>query len=422
MGCASGVLAALIAVELFPRLDADLVHYRRVRDFVRESFVQEVTDEELLEHALHGMLERLDAYSRYYDPSESAELERETVGRFVGIGAVFAPPAGAGRVLFAMPGSPAARAGVRVGDRIVSVDGRPLAELEEGELARLVGRSAGVPIELRVSGLDGEGRVLSVTPESLVDPTVRHARMVDREHRIGYVALSAFSHETLGELDRTFGHLRENGMRALVLDLRGNFGGVLEAAVRIAERFIAGGVIVSTEGRGEPVVLRSDPSEALWEGFPLVVLVDGDSASASEVLAGALQDHRAAVLCGTPTYGKGMVQTMRRFVDRGAVAKITTSYYYTPTHRNFERTLGREGDSGIRPDLAVPITDAERRAIHAFLARHGAPVEARADLEAWERAEGLELIEPHPPDAQLDAALELLRGRPLGALAGAEER
>lgn len=411
VGVLCGVLLLLLVQTLWDTGDPDLRQYRRVRDFVRESFVGEVDDQELLDHALHGMLSSLDAYSRYYDRGEARSLERETLGRYQGIGVLMKAPARDGQVLFALPGSPAARAGLRVGDRFVTVGGRAVAELDAEELqAELREPPSGV-VEARVVGLDGSERDVVMHPESVVDPTVRHTRMVDPERGVGYVSIHSFSRETPGEFDRSFEFLRAQGMRALVLDLRRNYGGILSSAVEIARRFVSSGLIVSTEGRGRPERFEAVASEALYHGFPLVVLVDGDSASASEVLAGALQDHRAAVVVGTPTYGKGMVQTIRRFDDGSTVAKVTSAYYYSPTHRNFERSAVPDRDHGILPDVEVPISELEQRVVHAYLERYGPPVEAIPAIEAWSAWEGRPLVEPHPPDAQLDAALELFAGR-----------
>jgi carboxyl-terminal processing protease len=146
---------------------------------------------------------------------------------------------------------------------------------------------------------EGAERTLRVERADVVDPTVRHARIVDEERGIGYLAITSFSHETSDEFDRAVEALRRQGLKALVIDVRGNPGGVLVAAVRIVNRFVSGGIVVSTEGRGEPQLYEAVDSEARWNGMPLCVLADQDSASASEVLAGALQDWRAAALVGS---------------------------------------------------------------------------------------------------------------------------
>ena len=421
VGFVVGVLATIVVIQYLPRSsDPSLDHFTNVRDFVRETYVHEVTDEELVEHALHGMLSGLDNYSRFYDRHESEALNRETVGRYVGIGVVFRRPVEEGQVLFALPSSPADRAGVRVGDRFVRINGSKVAGLPGNGLRDLLKASQDGLLEVDVVGRDGEERQLRIAPDEIIDPTVRHTTMLDEENKIGYIAVLSFSRETDEEFDRAVDFLMDRGMKGLVLDLRHNYGGVLESAARIAERFIPEGVIVSTEGRGAPEIYHATASSATNKGLPLVVLVDEDSASASEVLAGALQDHRVAVIAGSPTYGKGMVQNIKPFKPFGTIAKVTSSYYYTPTHRNFERSAETGKDYGIQPDVRVPINELERSVIHGFLGRYGPPLEAISALETWEAEEDTFLLERHPPDPQLDAALALFEGTRPGAYRASE--
>jgi len=411
LGVLSGVLLALIAAELWPVGGGqDVDQYQAVRDFARESFVREIDDDQLLDLALHGMLAGLDEYSRFYDDEESAALARQTYGRYRGVGIVFRRPVAEGRVLYPLPDSPATRAGVRVGDQFLEVSGIPVEELGEVGFRAALTEPAEDVLKARVQGLDGTIRELEIQPDSVVDPSVRHVRILDEERGIGYLAIVSFSGETDAEFDAAFDFLKKRGMRALVIDLRHNLGGVLESAVRVAARFVRSGVIVSTEGRGEPVVYNAEEGGAWYLGTPLAVLVDGSSASASEVLAGALQDHRAAVLVGEPTYGKGMVQTIRHFDTWGTRAKVTSSYYYSPTHRNFERTAVPGRDYGILPDLEIPLLRQERGRLYSFLSGYSPGPDVIPALEAWEDAEGLELIEPLPRDAQLEAALALFAG------------
>lgn len=416
LGVFTGLLLALIGRELWPvSADPDVEHYRAVRDFAREAFVREVTDEELLSSALRGMVGDLDTYSRYYDTAESTELDRETVGRFPGIGAIFRRFGDEQRVLFTLSRSPARESGLRVGDTLLTIDGRDVLAMDNETFSEALRPAGADHFEARVRGLDGEVRVLRVEPATLVDPSVRQVRILDQSRGVGYVSVHSFSRETDEEFDLAFAFLRERGMRALVLDLRGNLGGVLDSAVHIAQRFVAQGEIVRTEGRGAPLVYAASAGEARYLGTPLVVLVDQDSASASEVLAGALQDHRVAVVCGSPTYGKGMVQTIRRFERYGTRAKVTSAYYYSPSRRNFERTATPGKGYGILPDIQVDVPEQEARAIHAFLARYAPPLDAVPAIEAWEQQESVQLLDPLPPDAALSTALSLLSGRRPGA-------
>lgn len=410
-GVALGAVVVVFASRMGRFQEPDVAHYREVRDFVRSAFVREVGDEEILDLALHGLAQGLDQHSRYYDYGEATAVERDTAGRYNGIGVVMRQPIAEGRILFPLPGSPAERAEIRVGDRIVAVNGTAWADLGEARLALCASKTIGELVELVVIGLDGATRTHSLACESVLQPTLRHAHLLDSEHGFGYCALASFSHATPDEFDRAFEDLRAAGMRALILDLRGNGGGVLTAAVAVVRRFLDQGVIVSTEGRGETIEHRADPIEARYAHFPLVVLVDEGSASASEVLAGALQDQRAAVIVGSPTHGKGTVQSIRRFAERGSMVKLTSARYFTPAHRSLERDPTRADGHGIDPDILVSLSNDERSMLHEKLSQPSPPASALDALRAWEAQESIALIDSSPSDAQVAAAIDLLRGR-----------
>lgn len=410
-GGLTGMLMMFVANELFEtELEPDVAQYREVRDFAKNAFVREVDDEELVKLALDGMLRGLDGYSRYYDVQESIVLQRETEGRFKGIGTIFRNPTSAGLVLYPLTGSPAERAGVRVGDQFLELDGQIVADMGEGEFRALLGDPPRGQLDVLVRGRDGVERSLTLVPESVIDPTVRHGHLIDPERGIGYLAITSFTSQTCGEFDRAFSSLRAQGAKGMILDLRGNYGGVLETAVAIAGRFISDGVIVSTEGRGNPIVHRAEKGEDRFRDTPLIVLVDRDSASASEVLAGALQDHRACVLVGAPTYGKGMVQTIRRFPDYSTRAKVTSSYYYSPSGRHFERSADAGRKHGILPDVLVELSSTEERAHRLFVNSYGPDPERRAEVEKWEEEDGLDLLSELPHDPQVLTALALFAG------------
>jgi carboxyl-terminal processing protease len=416
-GAVLGAVGGIVAYRASREDSAEWDRYRTVRDFAEQEFVRGARRDELADDALRGMLGGLDRYSKYYDAAETAAMERETGGRYRGIGVVLKRPVSEGRVLFTLRSSPAERGGLRVGDRLLEVEGRDFTSLTEAEVREALSRDSDAPVRLRVRGFDGVARELAIVRESVVEPTVRGERMLDETLGIGYFALHSFSGETAGEFDAAFQRLSARGLRGLVLDLRGNGGGVLQRAIDIANRFIAEGDIAFTEGRTRHATFEADPTKARYRGFPLVVLVDEESASASEVLAGALQDHRAAVVVGMPTWGKGTVQTIRRFLDWGTAAKVTTSFYYTPSHRNLEH--GEEANFGIAPDVLVETTPEDAQRVRAYLARPTPNAEALAALRAWEAEERIQVVEEPPADAQLAAATELLRGHRPRSVAGA---
>ena len=379
-----------------------------VVELTQEEFVGDVDPAELVDDALRGMLSDLDDYSAYYGPEEIARLDRETYGEFRGIGVVFLPPTAEGRILFPVPGGPAARAGIRVGDKIQTVDGLTMEELPDGGLAAHIQAVGAAPLNFRMLGLDGEERELEVVPEPVLDPTVRHARLLDEEKGIGYLAILSFTRRTPDEFDRTVRELEKVGMKSLVIDLRSNPGGILDAAVELANRFVSSGVLVSTETRAGTDPVQADPNKAELEGLPLVLLVDGRSASASEVLAGAMQDHASGVLVGRPTYGKGTVQTLTRFGQDRAIVKLTTGIYLTPSGKRIERVEGRE--LGITPDVSVALEDEERVAVYRFLNSYSPPRETIPALLDWEESSGREILPTPPEDRQLEIAVKLLLG------------
>ena len=421
LGAAIGSLATIAwisiggEIQLMERWSSeydDLAHYREVRDFISERYVGESDPDALVRVALSSMVESLDEYSRYYHTTDALDgFQRETRGSFAGIGIVFMNSAEPGpiRVLFPCEGSAAELAGVRVGDLIVSVDGESLEGLTRSEARSSFLGEVGTEVSLGIVGLDGEERALTVTREERTDPSVRHPHFVDEELKIAYLAITSFTTETPAEFGFAMKALGEVGMQGLVLDLRGNPGGILKSAVEIAEHFVPAGVITQTRGRDEPVLYERDAlSERETLALPLVVLVDGGSASSSEVLAGALQDHRVAVLVGSPTYGKARVQSVRHFVEAGALAKVTSSYYQTPSGRDLDRSDERPW--GIKPDVEVKVDRAAEGRIHRHINRYDPPAEALKALFAWEDSTDEAILPEDPEDPQLEAAIALLRG------------
>lgn len=400
--------------------ERQLAEFDEVRQLVRDTHVRPGEPEHFLDAALRGALAGTDPYSRWYDRNEAAELERQNRGTYHGLGVLFSGLGEPFRVLFPLPASPAEVAGVRVGDRILEVAGRPVPPADPMPLEQRLEEAKGLPVGVLLVGLDGEHRRVEIRPAAVVDPTVRHAYFVDAERGIAYVCIDSFSRRTPEEFDRAILGLRSSHLAGLVLDLRANRGGVLEAATEIANRFVREGVLVTIETRTGRETVVAKRALANLADLPLVVLIDAQTASAAEVLAGALQDHRAAVLVGEASYGKGTVQTLTPLPELGGVARISTALYLTPAGRLIERHLPGAWDAGLVPDVELVLERDERREIGAWLGLIGPPLAHRAALEDWEKSSGESLIPQHPPDRHLVAALALLSGRrPEDALAQA---
>lgn len=393
-------------------IDEELALYRQVRELVKDHYVDDVRGDELIRDAMKGLVSGLDPYSQYYDRREKQRLQEENSGRFVGIGIIIETTQPTLTILFPHPGSPAEKAGLQVGDRIIAINGESIENVGSEIAREKIRGEEGSEVTLTVipagSGIPKE---IKVQRQSLRDPTVSKVAMLDSQRGIGYLFVSGFSLETIAEFDQAVEKLQKEGMKSLIVDLRFNPGGVLDAAVTITNRFLKEGVIVSTRGRDPQFTRehRAKPEECRYSGLPLVVLLNGETASASEVFAGAIQDYRLGSLIGLKSYGKGVVQSLK-MVDHGqAVVKLTTSYYYTPSNRNFEKTLSHGNGGGIEPDLIAPISRSGEDALRRASYRYDIPEKYRGPVEELRNQRGL-APEEKIPDPQLDTALAVLRG------------
>lgn len=335
--------------------------YTRVLQLVRERFYGEVpSTDELTYAAIRGMLNTLDdPYTRFLDPSGYKELLTDNSGEFEGIGAVLLNQKtkdGYVQVIRPIPGGPAEKAGLRRKDSITHVDGKPVkAETTDKVIGRIKGK-AGTSVRLTVERV-GEPAPIQITiVRQAVEAEVVRSRMINGN--IGYVTLDQFNHIADARLQTAVDDLKRKGAKALILDLRGNPGGLLESAVDITSRLLPPRkeVVIIVEPQNQQEVRRTHPGRNLVGGMPFVVLVNRTSASASEIVAGAVRDHKIGTVVGATTFGKGLVQTVVPLQD-GSAAMITTAKYLTPTGKDINR--GRDQRGGVEPDIAVEISEEQ---------------------------------------------------------------
>ncbi|TNC86736.1 MAG: peptidase S41 [Thalassolituus sp.] len=334
----------------------DLRTFTEIFERIRSSYVEEVDDETLFNNAIKGMLNSLDPHSAYLQEEDFSDLQENTSGKFGGLGIEVGMENGLVRVITPIDDTPAERAGIRAGDLIVSLDGEAVMGLSLGDAVERMRGEPGTPITIEVRR-KGEQELLSFTIER-AEIKVASVRTEMLDSNIGYVRLTQFQENTGNELKSALQKWKETTeLNGLILDMRNNPGGVLQAAVGVVDTFISEGLIVYTEGRSPLSDVRYHASsDTLMPDIPIVVLVNGGSASASEIVAGALQDHGRAVIVGTRSFGKGSVQTVLPVSDTAAV-KLTTARYFTPDGRSIQA-------QGIAPDIVVEqseVTPNEQR-------------------------------------------------------------
>ena len=357
---------------------ADSAQLAEVLERVQREYVDEVKDPELIDDALRGLVGGLDPYSSYLDAEEYADLRVSTAGTYAGIGIEVSTADRALRVVRPFRDSPAAVAGIQSGDMISAIDGMPVGNDLDAAMARMRG-PRGSTVKLAVVRA-GSALPLEFSVErAQVD--VHSVAMVRLDGDFIYARITMFSETTALDFAAGVARLRRDlgaRPRGVVLDLRNNPGGVLESAVEVADHLLEEGVIVTADGRTPAArfSMSATPGEVL-PGVPVVVLVNGTTASAAEILAGALQDHHRATLLGRRTFGKGSVQTVMPLTG-GRAIKLTTSRYYTPSGRSIQ-------GSGIEPDMTfetidVPPLDLEDPRVRQSLAQRDEGVRAGIDV------------------------------------------
>ena len=314
---------------------------------VQTSYVVPVEADKMVSGALKGMLNKLDPHSDYMTENEYRELMATTSGQFGGIGIEVSVEEGVPQVVSAIEGTPAAAAGIEPGDRIVKADGQAVVGMDIGEVVRRLRGPPGSRVVLTIARTNRPQFDVPITRAVIRVESVKSAL---KPGRIGYVRISTFDETTPGEVRRAIARLRRQaggGFAGFVLDLRNDAGGLLDAAIDVASEFLDSGTVVTTRGRdaSENRIYDAPPNGDLIRGTPMVVLINGASASASEIVAGALQDNRRATVLGTHSFGKGSVQSIIPLEGRGAL-RLTTALYYTPSGQSIQ-------GHGITPDQIV---------------------------------------------------------------------
>lgn len=296
-----------------------------------------------------GATNSLDPYSAYLTPAQLNEVYSQIEGNFVGLGVELKADNGALLIVRVITGSPAEHGGITAGERIVAVDGRATADLSTDEAANLLQGKAGTDVLLTLANPSGQSRNLSVRREVVDVPSVDGVKILDGADHVGYLRLTCFQKNTCRELDDALKTLHRAGMKSLIMDLRGNPGGLLVASVEAADRFIAQGVIVSTHGRDAQEDFTYSAHEAGTWRMPLVVLIDQDSASAAEIFSGAIRDHHRGTIVGTRSYGKGSVQGIFPLNQAEAGVRLTTAKFYSPNGNPYSGV-------GVEPNILVQRT------------------------------------------------------------------
>jgi carboxyl-terminal processing protease len=369
----------------------------KVMELIRKDYVDQskTTYKDLTYSALRGMVGGLDPHSQFMEPQGYQDMKDDTEGKFGGLGIVISmSKEGFVTVVAPMEDTPGAKAGLLPGDRIIKIDGKPTDKMTLPEAVRNLRGDPGTKVVItifRAKAKEPGDKIKDYTIEraEIKVESVKDAKLL--EDGIGYVRITQFNEPTADEFEKALTKLEGQGMDALILDLRNNPGGLLESARKVASKFVpAGELIVTTEGRdlAQKLTYRSDRGKKRI--YPVVLLVNNGSASGSEIVAGALQDLKRAVLVGETTFGKGSVQSVLPLPD-GSAVRLTTAKYYTPSHKVIH-------EHGVSPDILVPISEEDERKLMEQ--------RARANLPPEEGEKPVEKV----TDAQLDRAVDVIKG------------
>ena len=393
-----------------------------VLDLVQRNYVEEIPPKKLIYGAVQGMLKSLDPHSSFMKPEDYKELQIETKGSFTGIGIEISLKDGILTVVSPIEGTPAYKAGLKANDKILKIEGKTTKNMTLIESVKLLRGAKGTDVTISIYR-EGWRRLKDITLTRDIIP-IQSVRSRILEDGYGYIRVSNFQNKTTFELEKALRELEKGkGLKGLVLDLRSNPGGLLDQAVKVADVFLEKGLVVYTDGRIEEQKMRFEahPNKHHHK-YPIAVLVNEGSASASEIVAGALQDHKRAIILGVQTFGKGSVQTIIPLED-GSAVRLTTARYYTPNGRSIQA-------KGIEPDIEVPYTLLEKpkekdkifhfpteRDLEGHLLNENEPIEddlssvkdKKDKPKAVDSEVDNEETQPPPMDNQLEEAVRILK-------------
>ena len=362
------ILLGLLVSPVGAKKDDLYDHYETltsVVDKIIDHYVVDVDREKLFYGAYAGMLQTLDPYSQFLPPVSKEDLEIDTKGEFGGVGIeITLDEHKILSVITPLEGTPAFKAGVQSGDKIWKIEGKSTEGMSLTDAVKKLRGKRGTTVTITViHNTDPRKPVdITITRDIIRIKSIIDVRLIDEKQKIGYIRMTQFQENTVVEMDKAIKSLIEQGMQALIIDLRFNPGGLLDSAIEISDRFVNKGIIVSTKGRNDTSKKEyRSHGEATYPNFPIAVLVTGQSASASEIVAGCLQDHKRAVIIGSRTFGKGSVQTVLPLENGKTAMRLTTAYYYTPSGRLIHRKpdATEEDDWGIYPDVEVKMSPQE---------------------------------------------------------------
>ncbi|MBK8188392.1 MAG: S41 family peptidase [Cellvibrio sp.] len=389
--------------------EKEISRFKQVFDQVKKSYVEDINDQTLMDYAIKGMISELDPHSAYLDQQDFADLQASITGEFAGVGLEIGLKSGFITVIAPIDDSPASKAGIEAGDRIVRVDDIPVKGLTITQVTRMLRGPKNTDVKITVFRNDLEDPFeFSLTRETIKIKSVRQ-RTLDNDFL--YLRISSFQSNTGSDLQKLVDiYLDENPQtKGVILDLRNNPGGDLRAAITVTDVFLDGGLIVYTQGRlaNSQIHYQAEVGDNTF-GLPLVILINDGSASASEIVAGALQDHRRALIVGSGSFGKGSVQTIEQ-IDASHAIKLTTALYYTPSGRSIQA-------QGITPDITIEKVHVSRieginQSTEADLNNHlnnaNNNTESTSQHRREKRISNLQLLRE---DNQLQEALNLLKG------------